>query len=183
MDKAEDGYRRFLNGDKDGLSEILNEYRDGLVLWLVRYCGSVDTAEDILTEVLVELIVKKPIFRGGSSFKTWLYAVSSHVAKNYMRAQRAGLLLPMSSAEELSVETDMLKTHFQAENAAIVRKGLGRIDRDYARVLYLSYFEDFSNGEIAVIMHKTKRQIENMLYRAKRSLKAELEKEGFSYEE
>ncbi len=77
----------------------------------------------------------------------------------------------------------MLKNHFQAENAVVIRRALDRINPDYARVLYLSFFEDFGNGEIAKIMHKTNRQVENLLYRAKRSLKTELEKEGFDYEE
>jgi RNA polymerase sigma-70 factor (ECF subfamily) len=49
-------------------------------------------------------------------------------------------------------------------------------------VLTLVYFEQMSNSEAAVIMHKTTRQIENLLYRAKISLKAELEKEGFEYD-
>lgn len=183
MDKGEAGYRRFLNGDKDGLSDVLNEYRDGLILWLAGFCGSVDTAEDILIEVLVKLIVKKPVFRGGSSFKTWLYTISGNAAKNYMRKHKEPAILPIESAENMSVEEDMLKNHFQAENAVIIRRALDRINPDYARVLYLSFFEDFGNGEIAKIMHKTNRQVENLLYRAKRSLKAELEKEGFDYEE
>lgn len=183
MDKGEVGYQRFLNGDKNGLSDVLNEYRDGLILWLTRFCGSVDIAEDILIEVFVKLIVKKPVFRGDSSFKTWLYTISGNTAKNYIRKYKGPTILSIESAEKMSNEEDMLKKHFQDEKAVIVRKGLNRINPDYARVLYLSYFEDFSNGEIAKIMHKTNRQVENLLYRAKKSLKAELEKEGFNYEE
>ena len=53
---------------------------------------------------------------------------------------------------------------------------------EYFQVLYLVYFEDFSNKEIATIMKKNKRQIENLIYRAKNALKSELEKEGFEYE-
>lgn len=184
MNNGEAGYRDFLNGDKEGLSDVLNEYREGLILWLAGFCGSVDTAEDILIEVLVKLIVKKPVFRGGSSFKTWLYTISGNVAKNYMRDHKMPATLPIESAEKAAIsDEDMLKSHFRAENAVIVHKGLYRINPEYARVLYLSYFEDFSNGEIAKIMHKTNRQVENLLYRAKKSLRAELEKEGFMYEE
>ena len=39
-----------------------------------------------------------------------------------------------------------------------------------------------TNEEIAKIMKKNKRQIENLIYRAKGALKSELEKEGFEYE-
>ncbi|MDE6657892.1 MAG: RNA polymerase subunit sigma-24, partial [Oscillospiraceae bacterium] len=57
-----------------------------------------------------------------------------------------------------------------------------KLKSEYQQVLYLSYFEDFSNAETAKIMHKTKRQIENLLYNARKSLKLELEKDGFHYE-
>ena len=44
------------------------------------------------------------------------------------------------------------------------------------------YFEDFRNEQVAAVMGKSKKQIENLVYRAKQALKAELEKEGFVYE-
>ena len=44
------------------------------------------------------------------------------------------------------------------------------------------FFEGLSNAEIADIMRKSKRQIENILYRAKAALRSVLEKEGFEYE-
>ena len=43
--------------------------------------------------------------------------------------------------------------------------------------LYLIYFEGFNNEETAHIMKKSKRQIENLLYRAKQALKNEFDKE------
>ncbi len=58
-----------------------------------------------------------------------------------------------------------------------------KLNPDYFQVLYLVYFENFSNTETAAIMKKNKRQIENLIYRAKQALKSELEKEGFEYEE
>ena len=56
------------------------------------------------------------------------------------------------------------------------------LNEDYRQVLYLSYFEDFNNGQIAKIMKKSTRQVENLLYRSKQALKKELEREGFVYE-
>ena len=53
---------------------------------------------------------------------------------------------------------------------------------EYFQVLYLMYFEGFDTADIAKIMHKSKRQVGNLLYRAKNSLKSQLEKAGFVYE-
>ena len=54
---------------------------------------------------------------------------------------------------------------------------------EYRNVLWLVYFEKFSNKETAIVLKKSERQIKNLLYRAKKSLKSKLEKEGFENEE
>ncbi len=54
---------------------------------------------------------------------------------------------------------------------------------DYRTVLWLAFFENFSNSETAIILKKNDRQVKNLLYRAKKALKRALEKEGFDYEE
>ena len=46
----------------------------------------------------------------------------------------------------------------------------------------MKFFEDLDNEQIAVVLKKNRRQIENMIYQAKQSLKSELDKEGFYYE-
>ena len=58
-----------------------------------------------------------------------------------------------------------------------------KLSPDYRQILWLSYFEELSNEEIAIVMKKNSRQIRNLLYRAKMSLRSVLEKEGFDYED
>lgn len=63
-----------------------------------------------------------------------------------------------------------------------LHKAIKQLKPDYAQVLYLKHFEDFDTAEIASIMKKSKKQVGDLLYRAKNALKAELEKEGIVYE-
>lgn len=81
--------------------------------------------------------------------------------------------------EELNVE----KGYLVEEQKIILHRTMKRLKSEYFQVLYLVYFEDFTNDEAATIMKRSKRQIENLIYRAKKTLKSELEKEGFEYEE
>ena len=60
---------------------------------------------------------------------------------------------------------------------------MAELSADYQTVLWLVFFEGFSNTEAATVLKKSDRQIKNLLYRAKQSLKSKLEKEGFVYEE
>ena len=65
----------------------------------------------------------------------------------------------------------------------IVNKAINELIPEYRNVLWLTYFEEFSNKETAIILKKTERQIKNLLYRARKALKSKLEKEGFEYDE
>ena len=69
------------------------------------------------------------------------------------------------------------------EQKILLHRTMKKLKSEYFQVLYLIYFEGFTNSEAATIMKKSKRQIENLIYRSKNALKAELVKEGFSYEE
>ena len=64
----------------------------------------------------------------------------------------------------------------------MLHKAVKKLNPDYCQVLYLIFFEGFDNAGAAKIMKKTNRQIENLIYRAKKALKSELDREGFIYE-
>lgn len=57
---------------------------------------------------------------------------------------------------------------------------MNNLRNEYRQVLWLSYFEEMSNKEISKVMKKSIRSVEAMLYRAKKALREELEKEGIN---
>ncbi|MBD5159991.1 MAG: RNA polymerase subunit sigma-24, partial [Ruminococcus sp.] len=75
MDNGAVSYRRFLDGDDEGMVEIIRDYKDGLILYLNGITGNILLAEEIMEDTFFKLVVKKPKFSGRSSFKTWLYAI------------------------------------------------------------------------------------------------------------
>ena len=55
-----------------------------------------------------------------------------------------------------------------------------RLHKDYREALYLTYFEGLSYREAAEVMGKNVKQITNLVYRAKQSLRELLEREGIT---
>ncbi|OAQ37027.1 hypothetical protein A5N82_08465 [Christensenella minuta] len=51
---------------------------------------------------------------------------------------------------------------------------------DYREALYLTYFEDMRYAQAAEVTGKTVKQITNMVYRGKESLRKLLEREGIT---
>ena len=76
-----------------------------------------------------------------------------------------------------------IDSFYRGEDAKTVRECMDRLNNDYRTVLYLVYFEEVDGDGAAKIMGKSKKQLANLLYRAKQALKTELEKEGFCYED
>lgn len=183
MDHGAGSYRRFLDGDDSGMVELVRDYKDGLILYLNSYLNDLGLAEDCVQDTFIKLAVRRPKFRGDSSFKTWLYTIGRNVAINSLRkAARRGTVL-LDECGHLAAETDLEREYLREEQRILLHQAMRSLKTEYRQVLYLTYFEDFSNAETAKILHKSRKQVENLLYHARKSLRAELERKGFHYEE
>lgn len=175
-------YRRFLDGDDNGLIEIIDEYHEGMSLYLNSIVNNMSLAEDIMQETFVKLAIKKPAFKGKCSFKTWLFTIARNCAFDHLRKDKNLSDISLDQQLQLSDVTDTEKEFFKEEQKAELYKAMKKLNPDYYQVLYLMYFEDLDTSDIAMIMHKAKRQVSDMIFRARKSLRTELERKGFIYE-
>ncbi len=184
MDNGASSYRRFLDGDDNGLTEIVRDYKDGLILYINGFVENISIAEELMEETFFKIITKRPRFKAKYSFKTWLYTIGRNVAIDYIRHNSKQADVPLDEvANYLKEECDLEKMYIIEEQKITVHNAIKKLHIDYRQVLWLVYFEEFSNAEVAVVMKKNDKQIKNLLYRAKNALKSELDKEGFIYEE
>lgn len=182
MDNGASSYRRFLEGDDEGIVEIIRDYKDGLILFLNRYVNNIHIAEELAENTFFKIVTRKPRFTANSSFKTWLYTIGRNMAINHIRHTKRILDAPIETIDGNNDEFDLEKSYIREEQKIMIHRALSRINTDYSKVLYLKFFEDLNNEQIAVVLKKNRRQIENMIYQAKQSLKSELDKERFHYE-
>ena len=184
MDNGASSYRRFLDGDDKGIAEIVGDYKDGLILYLNGYVNNIFIAEELTEDTFFRLMTKKPRYSGKSTFKSWLYAIGRNVAVDFIRHNSKLLNTPIEDMENyLSEEESLEQSYIREERKIIVHKSLSELAPDYRTIIWLVYFENFSGKEAAIALKKSERQIKNLLYRAKQSLKSKLEMEGFIYEE
>lgn len=81
--------------------------------------------------------------------------------------------------EELDLAAECLKK----ERSRQVHEALGRLSLSYRQILWLIYFEDFTLREAAEVMKRTVHGTEALAYRARKALREQLMKEGFTYED
>ena len=185
MDNGACSYRRFRNhGDEDGLVEIIRTYRDGLILYLCNFVGNLDIAEELAEDVFVLLGTKKPRDKGTGSFKTWLYTIGRNKALNYLKHIKRHPATSLETCAEVADQQTTLETGFLAEERKILlHKAMQKLKPEYRQILWLIYFEEMTNQQAAQIMKKSVHSVETLVYRARKSLKSQLEKEDFHYEE
>lgn len=181
MDSGADAYRRFLAGEDGAIGEIVVSYRDGLMLYLNGYVHNLAVAEELTEDAFFRLMVRKPPFFHRYTFKTWLYTIGRNLTVDYLRHQARG---KTEALDNLAAETENLEQrYFREERKLAVHRAMSKLKTEYREALHLTYFEGLTNDQAGKVMGKNKSQLEMLLYRGKLRLKAELEKEGFVYEE
>ena len=184
MDNGASSYRRFLDGDDQGMAELLRRYKDSLTFYLHKYVGDILVAEELAEDTFFRLMTKKAKYSGKGSFKSWLYSIGRNVAVDYIRRQKRRPTIPLEDVQDtLCEEQSLEEAYIKEEEKRTVYRALASLSPDYRGVLWLTYFEGFSSKEVAKILGKNDRQTANLLYRAKQSLREKLEKEGFEYED
>ena len=171
-------YRQYLSGDDEGLNALMKKYGDPLTLYIDGYLHDVHEAEELMLDVFAYLFTKKPRIRDGG-FKAYLYKAARHMALRHKSRRKT-----LFSLDALTGESDgrllaeeVIRTE---ERNRILHFCMGEMNPDYREVLYLTYFEDMSYAQAAEVTGKTVKQITNMVYRGKESLRRLLEREGIT---
>ncbi len=183
MDNGASSYRHFLEGDNNAFSEILDLYRDNLIFFINRSVNNLSVAEELAADTFAELVVSRR-YNFSVKFKTYLFAIAHHKAVSYIRHQSRFSMLALEDAEGKSAEyVDFEEKLLRDERSRAVHEALGKLGEDYRQVLHLVYFEEMTYEDAGRIMKKSRKQIDNLVYRGKIALRTILEKEGFAYEE
>jgi len=176
---AQSCFRRFLEGDGGGFEDVVHLYKDNLIYFINRYVRDVPLAEDLAAEAFAQLYIHKKRYNFKVSLKTYLFTIGRNLAVSAIRKNARLLFVEQPvCGETVTLEETVLKKERDRQLSAAMHT----LKPDYQTVLHLLYFEELSYEECARVLHKNKKQIDNLAYRAKRSLKAILEKEGFDYE-
>lgn len=181
MDNGAGSYHRFLAGDESAFDEILDLYREGLIFFINRYVKNLDTAEDLAEDTFLELLLHPRRYNFKTSLKTYLYAIGRHKALNYLKCAKRHPVADMAGLSERAADEAGLPEAWvlRREDYRALEAAMAALLPDYRAAIHLVYVEGLSYENAAKVLKKSKKQVENLVYRAKKALKAALGKEGF----
>jgi len=179
MDNGASSYRRFLDGDESAFDEIMKELFDNLVFFIHRYVHDIHAAEDIAIDAFSDLVVNKHRYNFKVTLKTYLFMLGRSRALNYIKHRKVIDFVELTEAGQISSEQETLEEIVLAdERKRVVNNALNSLPDDMRVVIHLIYFEEMSYEEAAKVMKKNRKQVDNLLYRAKKELRIILGKDG-----
>lgn len=178
MDHGASSYRRYLDGDEEAFREIVEEFFDSLVFFINRYVHDPAAAEDIALDVFTYLVVHKHRYHFRVSLKTYLFMLGRSRALDYIKHRSKLTMVELTEAIGADPAVPSLEEQFLADRQKqAVHQALAQLPEDMRLAVHLVYFEQLSADEAARVLKKNRKQIYNLLYRAKKELRTILGKE------
>ena len=178
MDNGASSYRRFLDGDESAFDDIMKELFYPLVFFVDRYVQDVHTAEDIAMDVFSELIVHRHRFNFKVSLKTYLCMLGRSRALDWLRHRKVLRFVELSEASELPEASGLEELVLTDQRKRLLHHAITQLPEAMQEAVHLIYFQELSYEEAARVMKKNRKQIDNLLYRAKKELRIILGKDG-----
>ena len=180
MDNGASSYRRFLDGDESAFGCIMRELFHGLVFFIDGFVHDTQAAEDIAIDTVSDLIVHRHRYNFKVSLKTYLYMVGRSRALDYLKHRKTIRFVEISEANEISDDSASLEEMVLADERKRLHGAIGQLPEEMRVAVHLVYFEEMTYEETAKVMKKNRKQVDNLLYRAKKALRITLEKNGES---
>ena len=179
MDNGASSYRRYLDGDEAAFDVILSFYRDNLTFFINRFVHDFDAAEDLAIDTFMYLIVHPLRYNFRTPLKTYLFMIGRSRALDYLRHRGKLTMVELSQAEhEISSGPSLEEIILLDERKQALNKALDALPEDMQTAVHLVYFEDLTYEDAAKVMKKNRKQVANLLYRAKEKLRTILGKDG-----
>ena len=146
-----------------GFEELLQAELPALERFVKFRIGSAGDAEDVLQEVCLAAWRNFGSLRDPSSFKPWLLGIARNKCRDYFREQGRRMELPLEELNE-SVLAVGLRGR-TVKNA--VRDTLEQLGDTDQQILYLAYFRDLPQAEIAERLQIPLGTVKSRLHKAR----------------
>ena len=167
---SDEVFGRIANGDQLAMRTLFRRHRLAIYRWLVRMAGDAGVAENLLSDVFLD------VWRNAASFKgcpvsTWLLAIARHKALSARgsrpHAERNDEIAS-TVADEPSNDPELaLQKKGRAE---ALRHALARLSPEHGEVVDLVYYHSKSVKEVAEIVGIDEATVKTRMFYARRQL-------------
>ncbi len=150
------------------IEALMDSY--GNLLWRtgIMMLGEPQDVQDMIQEVLLKYMQKRPVFHDAEHEKAWLLRVAVNLCRDMLRLLSRRRYFPIDELEPEAVgSTD-------AESREILEE-IAMLPQKWKSVLLLHYIEGYSLKEISEILDVSENAVKKRMQRAKEALRRRME--------
>ena len=167
--------RRIAGGDQLAMQTLVVRHRVALYRWLLRLVGDEALAEDLLSNVFLDVWRHAAKFEVRSSVSTWLLAIARHKAMSALR-RRTNDPLDDEIMAEIPDNADSAEVILQKQDdIAVLRQCLTQLSPAHREIIDLVYYHEKSIAEVAEIVGAPQNTVKTRMFYARKRVTELLE--------
>lgn len=173
--------REIKEGNTELYSELMRRYQRKILAFVYHMLKSAQLellAEDICSETFYKAFRSLHSFREvDASFSTWLYTIARNTVLSELRKQRSGNV-PLEESGYIPVAPHELvpeQAILRNERVGLVREAINNLPEKQRSALILREYDQLDYQEIASILGQSVSAVKSLLFRARSSVKSQLE--------
>ena len=172
-------------GDQNAFGEIVHQYGDSVLGYLIRMTGDKEQAEDLFQETFKRVHEKSHTFKG-TEFKSWLYRIATNVTydgfRKKQRTQQMSRRINFDNDDGQDIVSTIASDSssnpsvatLKAEQAEQVRQAVESLPEKQKATLVLAYYQQLSYREVALALDCSIGTVKTQMYRALKTLAQKL---------
>jgi RNA polymerase sigma-70 factor (ECF subfamily) len=162
---------RIAGGDRLAMQTLFARHRTAVYRWLLRFVGNEAVAEDLLSDVFLDVWRQADRFQGRSSVSTWLLAIARFKALSARRIRKDAELDETIEAT-LADPADNPEVMLEKKNREeFVRAALNNLSPEHKEVIDLVYYHEKSVDECAQILGVPSGTVKTRMFYARKKVK------------
>jgi RNA polymerase sigma-70 factor (ECF subfamily) len=162
--------KRIAGGDQLAMRTLFCRHRVAIYRWLLRLVGDEALAEDLMSEVFLDVWRQAASFEARSSVSTWLLAIARYKALS-ARRRRPDAELDETIASRVADPSDDPEVVLQKKDRSeLLRHSLERLSPEHGEVIDLVYYHGKSVKDAAAVIGISESTVKTRMFYARKKL-------------
>jgi RNA polymerase sigma-70 factor (ECF subfamily) len=164
--------RRIASGDRLAMQALFAKHRTSVYRWLLRFVSNETLAEDLLSEVFLDVWRQADRFKGRSIVSTWLLSIARYKALSARRRRTDVELDEEIQATVADTSDDPQAALEKKSRNELLRQALTNLSPEHREVIDLVYYHEKSVEEAAQILRVPAATVKTRMFYARKKLAA-----------
>jgi RNA polymerase sigma-70 factor (ECF subfamily) len=159
-------------GDQPAMRTLYNRHNDRVFRFIVQLVTDAGRAEDLASEVFLDVWSQADRFEGRSQVLTWILSIARHKALSLLAQRRRRVAELDDIAMELIEDTADTpeQTVLNRDCSAQLRTCLAQMSREHREIIDLVYYHEKSVEEVVEIIHMPRNTVKTRMFYARKRL-------------